>query len=116
MNRKNDIERRGETLSRQLKKELNEKCNQVQYLLMRQSFIVPSFLPPVGESFLRDDFNFSEYLGRVLSKVFTRAFVYSISSFIFILGFIYLWTLFSLIPSHTIQVSFINTIKKFEKR
>lgn len=116
MNRKNDIERRGEALSRQLKKELKEKSNQVQYLLMRQSFIAPSFLPPVGESFLRDDFNFSEYLGRVLSKVFTRAFVYSISSFIFILGFIYLWTLFSLIPSRSVQVNFIHSFKKFEQR
>jgi hypothetical protein len=33
---------------------------------MRENFISPGFLPTIGESFLRQDFNFSEYLGRCL--------------------------------------------------
>lgn len=35
---------------------------------MRDEFIAPTFLPVVSESFLREDFNFSEYLGKCLAK------------------------------------------------
>ena len=107
VNRKNDAIRNKEFIPISLRNEIAEKSKQIEYILMRQSFIAPSFLPSVSEAFLRDDFNFSEYLGRVLSKIFTKAFVFSISSFIFILGFIYIWTLFSIIPSKAVQVYFI---------
>jgi len=108
MNRKNEAEQNNQRILPKDRTELQEKRKQIQYILMRQSFIAPSFLPPVAEGFLRDDFNFSEYLGRVLSKVFTKAFVFSISSFIFVLGFFYFWILFSLVPSKVVQVIFLK--------
>ena len=104
MNKKNQAALENKKITPDERSDLEEKKKQIQYILMRQSFIAPSFLPPVAEGFLRDDFNFAEYLGRVLSKVFTKAFVFSISSFIFVLGFIYFWILFSLVPSKTVQV------------
>ena len=40
----------------------NNRRSQLEYILTRQEFIAPSFLPTISESFLRDDFNFAEYL------------------------------------------------------
>ena len=35
---------------------------------MRLEFIHPIYLPPLSESFLRKDFNFSSYLGLAYGK------------------------------------------------
>lgn len=34
----------------------------VKYIILRQEFLSPTFLPVMRESVLRDDFRFSEYL------------------------------------------------------
>lgn len=86
------------------KKELEINKIKIEYFLMRQSFIAPSYLPVVGEAFLRDDFNFAEYLGRSLSDTFTRICVFSVSSFLIALSFSYFWILFTIIPNKTLQV------------
>lgn len=41
--------------------------DQVQFQLMRQSFISPVELPVLTEVFLRRDFNFSKYIGYCLT-------------------------------------------------
>mmetsp|Transcript_32782 Transcript_32782/g.29653 ORF Transcript_32782/g.29653 Transcript_32782/m.29653 type:complete len:293 (+) Transcript_32782:784-1662(+) len=61
-------------------KELKEYKNKLEYFLMRQEFISPSFLPVLGESFLRDDFNFSTYLAKCLAKSSTLMFKYTFTS------------------------------------
>ena len=40
------------------------KRNILEYFLIRQEFIAPSFQPTFTESFLREDFDFSNYLLR----------------------------------------------------
>ena len=46
-------------------KDLIEK---IKYFIMRTIFIHPIFLPPLNESFLRKDFNFSKYLAHAYAK------------------------------------------------
>lgn len=45
-----------------------------KYAVMRGLFISPAYLPQVSESYLRSDFNFSEYLTRSLGEILTKAF------------------------------------------
>ena len=83
----------------------------MEYFTLKQDFIAPSYLPIIGETFLRRDFNMAEYLGRCLAKVFAMVFSFSFSSVLLILVFIYIWTLMCLIRPREIQVK-KNHIKK----
>src|SRR5262245_24144200 len=58
---------------------LLDKCQkQLDYIIMRQEFIAPTFLPAVAEAFLRDDFNFAEYLAHGLER--TLFYVFNLST------------------------------------
>ena len=46
----------------------------VEYLVMRQEFITPSYLPMLRESFHRSDFNFADYLVRSLADTLAHFF------------------------------------------
>lgn len=61
-------------------KEFNQKKLELEYFLMRQEFISPTFLPIVGEDFLRDDFDFAYYLGGCMAKSSADSFRYAIST------------------------------------
>ena len=58
---------------------------------MRQEFISPVFIPTITESYLRKDFDFSEYLGFCYGKTLRKFFRISIPNyfivFLFIVGF-----------------------------
>ena len=55
-------------LSKEQQIELLTGKYQLSYLIMRELFISPTYLPAVGETFLRDDFDFAEYLTLCLEK------------------------------------------------
>ena len=55
-------------LSKEQKIELLTGKYQLSYLIMRELFISPTYLPTVGETFLRHDFDFAEYLTLCLEK------------------------------------------------
>ena len=57
-----------EILTKVEERELIKAKYQLSYLIMRQLFISPTYLPSVGESFLREDFDFAEYLTLCLEK------------------------------------------------
>ena len=65
------------------KEEFNFRRLALEYFIMRDHFICPSFIPILGECLLRGDFNFSEYLGRSLAKSFSKIFQFSITSFFY---------------------------------
>jgi hypothetical protein len=46
----------------------------IEFAIMRQEFICPTYLPPVAESFLRKDFDFGEYLTRSITDVLCQLF------------------------------------------
>ena len=50
----------------------------IEYVLIRQEFIAPTFLPVISEAFLRDDFNFALYLSHALGGVL--GFVFNLST------------------------------------
>jgi len=53
-------------------RELEEKKQQLEYFLVRQEFVFPTFLPILSEAFLRDDFNFATYLAKFLQSLLTQ--------------------------------------------
>jgi hypothetical protein len=59
----------------------------MRYIFMRLEFINPIYLPTLSESFLRRDFNFSQYLGlaygKTLSGFFNTSWICLICIFIF---------------------------------
>jgi hypothetical protein len=86
-----------ETLSRIKLKEYYEKRDILEYFLLREEFLFPSFLPPISESFLREDFFFAGYLSRAMAKTSQKAFKLSISSLFTILVISLAWFLFEFI-------------------
>ena len=68
--------------TKELNTEFKHHRRQLEFFLMRQEFITPSFLPVFGEDFLRDDFNFSAYLGKCVSKVNQQAFRFDFLTFL----------------------------------
>lgn len=58
---------------------------QFHYVFMRQLFICPTFIPPVTETYLRTDFNFSEYLSRGLADILNQVFQINWLGYVFII-------------------------------
>ena len=87
--------------------------NNLEYFVMRDNFICPSYLPIVSESILRIDFNFCDYLGRSLAKTFRKIFEFSISSFIIALIYIIFHLVISQLKSHLVVL--FKKKKKFKK-
>lgn len=81
----------GESLSRAEKRQLKSFRIQLEYILMRQEFIAPTFLPIISEAFLRDDFNFAEYLTYSLDRVFGYVFNLTSPALITVIANICLW-------------------------
>lgn len=52
---------------------------------MRLGFINPIYLPPLNESFMRNDFNFAKYLGYAYGKTLTHFFNTTCGSIILLL-------------------------------
>jgi hypothetical protein len=64
----------------------------VQYQVMRQTFINPVELPVLTESFLRRDFNFAMYLGFSLSEYLSDVFSFlSLRVFGFVVFLLLVW-------------------------
>ena len=66
--------------TRSQQKDLNNKKLELEYFLIRQEFISPTFLPVVGEDFVRDDFDFARYLGGCMAKASSESFRYALST------------------------------------
>lgn len=98
-----DIEKKEENFSRTKLKEYKEKKEILEYFLLRQEFLFPSFLPIISESFLREDFFFAGYLNRAMAKTSKKSFKLSISSLFTILIISLAWFLFEFISE---EVSF----------
>ena len=71
---------------------------------MRQNFIWPSYLPTITESFLRDDFNFAEYLTLCLEKVLKSLFKISSATILTILLVLFYWAAISTIDNDFVEV------------
>ena len=65
-----------------MKSEIKHRRHQLEFFLLRQEFITPSFLPVFGEDFLRDDFSLASYLSKCISKVNQEALRFDIATFI----------------------------------
>jgi hypothetical protein len=72
-------------------KNLKSLYRDLQYVIMRQLFICPTFLPPVTETYLRVDFNFPEYLSRGLANILDQVFQINILGYIFIIFLVLAW-------------------------
>lgn len=81
-------------LSREKLKEYYEQRDILEYFLLREEFLFPSFLPPINESFLREDFYFAGYLSRAMAKTSQKSFKLSVSSLFTILIISLAWFLF----------------------
>lgn len=92
-----------EPLSRVKLKEYYEKREILEYFILREEFLFPSFLPPISESFLREDFFFAGYLSRAMARTSKKSFKLSISSLFTILLISLAWLLFEFISE---EVSF----------
>lgn len=55
-------------------KKMSSILRNFHYAIMRQLFICPTYLPPVTESYLRTDFDLSEYLSRGLADTLEKLF------------------------------------------
>ena len=82
--------------------------NQLEYILMRQEFIAPSFLPAISEAFLRDDFNFAEYLSNCLECVLRFIFNLSLCSLTTAMVNVVIWALIRDYVSITLDVIIIS--------
>jgi hypothetical protein len=67
------------------------KREAMQYAVMRQEFIRPTYIVPVSEAILRSDFELSEYLGRCLAKVLDEALQLSWLSYCLLVIAVVLW-------------------------
>lgn len=83
--------------TRKQQKEFNQKKKELEYFLIRQEFISPTFLPVVGEDFLRDDFDFAYYLGGCMTKASSESFRYAVST---------LWAVFFSMAIYTLAYYF----------
>jgi hypothetical protein len=63
----------------------------IQYAVTRFEFINPTSLPQSSEAYLRDDFDFAEYLGRSLVKIYTQTIRLGWGSFVFIIFAAVIW-------------------------
>jgi hypothetical protein len=63
----------------------------IEFAIIRQEFICPTYLPPVAETFLRKDFDFGEYLSRCIADILVKLFSFSWLSYVLILIGIALW-------------------------
>ena len=72
-------------LTPSMARELKKKKLALEYFLIRQEFISPTFFPIFGEDFLRDDFNFAAYLEKCMTKTLSQIFGYTHSTVISIL-------------------------------
>jgi hypothetical protein len=87
----NDKVEHRENLTFKEKSDMEDYKQKLQYLLMRQNFISPSYLPTVSENFLRDDFNFAEYLTLCLDKSLTQLYKFSVASILVIAIIFFYW-------------------------
>lgn len=83
-----------EPMTRVKCKEYEEKKEILEYFLLREEFLFPSFLPTISESFLREDFFFAGYLSKAMAKTSEKSFKLSISSLFTILIIFLTWFLF----------------------
>jgi len=65
----------------------------IQYAVMRQEFICPTYLPYTTELFLRNDFNLAEYLAKCFAEVVERGMQLSGIGFLVLLVCVGTWRL-----------------------
>ena len=58
---------------------------ELEHLVMRLQFLNPIYLPILTESFLRKDFDFASYLGKVFSKTLDKFFFLHWASMLLVL-------------------------------
>ena len=73
------------------KRTLRREHKYIEYAMMRQEFICPTFLPPMAESFLRNDFDFGEYLSRCICNQLCQFFHFSWFSYLFVMFGVCMW-------------------------
>ena len=95
--RLDNMKKNNEPMNRIKLKEYSEKREILEYFLLREEFLFPSFLPPISESFLREDFFFAGYLSRAMAKTSQKSFKLSVSSLFTILVISLAWFLFEFI-------------------
>lgn len=74
-------------------KKFKAKRAAMQYAVMRQEFIRPTYQVPVSEIVLRSDFELSEYLSRCLAKIVDDTFQLSWLSYCILVAAVVLWRL-----------------------
>ena len=73
------------------KRTLRREHKYIEYAMMRQEFICPTFLPPMAESFLRNDFDFGEYLSRCICDSLCQFFHFTWFSYLFVMLGVCMW-------------------------
>ena len=80
---------------------------QLSYLIMRQLFISPTYLPAVGEAFLRDDFDFAQYLTLCLEKSLDAILTINFWTFTWFFACFGIWYAITLADSDSLEVLII---------
>ena len=96
-----------ELLTKGQERELVTAKYQLSYLMMRQLFISPTYLPTVGEAFLREDFDFAEYLTLCLEKSLGAMLTINLWTLIWFATCFGIWYAISLVNSMNLEVLII---------
>lgn len=74
----------GSSISESMKENL-------KYIMMRQDFIAPVYVPMITESSLRKDFDFAQYLGRCYALTLRNFFTLKTATYLWIIIMFVLW-------------------------
>ena len=106
-----DREKSGHALNREQRKNFQACQTQLKYFLLRQNFILPSYLPIIRESILREDFNFAGYLTLCLEKGLEFVFKISTATIVSILVVVQYWAGIASIKNDLLEVFFFSERK-----
>ena len=95
----------GQSLNRDQKKAYQKYQGELKYFLLRQNFILPSYLPIIRESILREDFNFAGYLTLCLEKGLEHLFKISSATIISVFIVVQYWSGIAQIDNDLLEVT-----------
>ena len=78
-------------LSTAEKKEYADLKKMIKFIVLRQEFLCPTFMPIMRESVLRDDFRFADYLGKCFYKTLAQTLEMRLSTLISFLTFLMIY-------------------------
>lgn len=94
----------GSGLPENQRKEYADLKKRVKYIVLRQEFLSPTFLPVMRESVLRDDFRFSGYLAACLFKTIQEVLQLRLTTVFSFLGFLGVYSIIRIVIPENFEV------------